>query len=95
MSTAVTWAGVYPAVTTQFKPDESLDLPATQKEISALLKAGVNGLIMLGTCGENCSLSADEKRAVLAAAREVAGGKVPVLSGVSEFTTASGMQFAK
>jgi dihydrodipicolinate synthase/N-acetylneuraminate lyase len=95
MSTAVTWAGVYPAVTTQFKPDESLDLPATQKEISALLKAGVNGLIMLGTCGENCSLSADEKRAVLAAAREVAGGKVPVLSGVSEFTTASGMQFAR
>ena len=95
MSAAVTWAGVFPAVTTQFKPDESLDLPATQKEISALLKAGVNGLIMLGTCGENCSLAADEKRAVLAAAREVAGGKVPVLSGVSEFTTASAMQFAR
>ncbi|WP_303982017.1 dihydrodipicolinate synthase family protein [Dongia mobilis] len=95
MSVVVTWAGVFPAVTTQFKPDESLDLPATQKEIAALLKAGVNGLIMLGTCGENCSLAADEKRAVLAAAKEVAGGKVPILSGVSEFTTASGMQFAR
>lgn len=95
MSAAVTWAGVFPAVTTQFKADESLDLPATQKEIAALLKAGVNGLIMLGTCGENCSLQPAEKRAVLKAAKEVAGGRVPVISGVSEFTTASGMQYAR
>lgn len=95
MSVSVNWQGLYPAVTTQFKADESLDLPATQKEIEALLKAGVDGLIMLGTCGENCSLQPQEKRAVLQAAKEVAGGKVPVLSGVSEFTTASGMQYAR
>lgn len=95
MSVSVNWHGLYPAVTTQFKADESLDLPATQKEIEALLKAGVNGLIMLGTCGENCSLQPQEKRAVLQAAKEVAGGRVPVLSGVSEFTTASGMQYAR
>lgn len=95
MSVSVNWTGVFPAVTTQFKADESLDLPATQKEIETLLKAGVNGLIMLGTCGENCSLLPEEKRAVLKAAKEVAGGKVPVLSGVSEFTTANGMQYAR
>lgn len=95
MSASVNWSGVFPAVTTQFKADESLDLASTQKEIEALLKAGVNGLIMLGTCGENCSLQPEEKRAVLKAAKEVAGGKVPVVSGVSEFTTASGMQYAR
>ncbi|WP_374656516.1 dihydrodipicolinate synthase family protein [Dongia sp.] len=95
MSNPVSWQGLFPAVTTQFKADEALDLPATQREIEALLKAGVDGLIMLGTCGENCSLQAEEKRAVLRAAKEVAGGKVPVLSGVSEFTTAGGMQYAR
>lgn len=95
MSVSVTWAGVFPAVTTQFKADESLDLASTQKEIEALLKAGVNGLIMLGTCGENCSLQPEEKRAILKAAKEVAGGKVPIISGVSEFSTASGMQYAR
>lgn len=95
VSQAHTWAGVFPAVTTQFKSDESLDLPATQREIEALLKAGMNGLIMLGTCGENCSLQPEEKRAVLRAAKEVANGRVPVLSGVSEFTTAAAMQYAK
>ncbi|HVJ44329.1 MAG TPA: dihydrodipicolinate synthase family protein [Dongiaceae bacterium] len=95
MAKAVNWSGIFPAVTTQFNADSSLNLKATQHSIEHLLKAGVNGLIMLGTCGENCSLSAEEKRAVLAAAKEVAGGKVPIVSGVSEFTTASGAQYAK
>lgn len=95
MAKAVNWSGIFPAVTTQFNADSSLNLKATQQSIEHLVKAGVNGLIMLGTCGENCSLSADEKRAVLSAAKEVAGGKVPIVSGVSEFTTASGAQYAK
>lgn len=95
MAKAVNWSGIYPAVTTQFNADSSLNLKATQQSIEHLLKTGVHGLIMLGTCGENCSLSAEEKRAVITAAKEVAGGKVPVLSGVSEFTTAAGAQYAK
>ncbi len=89
------WSGVFPAVTTQFNADNSLNLPATQQSIERLLKSGVDGLIMLGTCGENCSLLPEEKRAVLAAAKEVAGGKVPILSGVSEYTTALACQYAK
>ena len=95
MAKAVNWSGIFPAVTTQFNADSSLNLKATQQSIEHLLKAGVHGLIMLGTCGENCSLSADEKRAVLTAAKEVAGGKVPIISGVSEFTTATGAQYAR
>jgi 4-hydroxy-tetrahydrodipicolinate synthase len=89
------WSGVFPAVTTQFNADNSLNLPATQKSIERLLQGGVHGLVMLGTCGENCSLLPEEKRAVLAAAKEVAGGKVPIISGVSEYTTALGSQYAK
>ena len=53
MGKAVNWTGVFPAVTTQFNADSSLNLKATQSSIEHLLKTGVNGLIMLGTCGEN------------------------------------------
>ena len=95
MSAKPFWSGVFPAVTTQFDADNSLNLPATQKSIERLLQGGVHGLVMLGTCGENCSLLPEEKRAVLAAAKEVAGGKVPIISGVSEYTTALGSQYAK
>jgi len=87
MPLQVDWTGVFPAVPTQFHEDFSLNLPGTQEHIEALIREGVHGLIMLGTIGENCSLSLDEKVRVLEAAVEVADGRLPVLNGVAEFTT--------
>jgi dihydrodipicolinate synthase/N-acetylneuraminate lyase len=89
------WRGVYPAATTQFAEDLSVDLAATQRVQTALVDDGVDGLILLGTCGENNSLEADEKRAVLKAAREAVGGRVPLVTGVSELTTARAVQYAR
>ena len=89
------WNGVFPAVTTQFNADESLNIPATQKEMERLIQGGVHGFIMLGTVGENCSLRAEEKRKVLSAAKEVVNGRIPILSGVAEFTTAEAAQYAR
>lgn len=89
------WSGVFPAATTQFAPDSSLDLDATQRVQSALLRDGVDGFIIIGTVGENNSLEPDEKRKVLQAALETAAGKVPVLAGVSELTTARAVTFAR
>lgn len=89
------WAGVFPAATTQFDANLQVDLPATQAVQSALVRDGVHGLVLLGTVGENNSLNADEKRAVLRAAVEAVGGKVPLITGVSEFTTASAIAYAR
>jgi 4-hydroxy-tetrahydrodipicolinate synthase len=55
----VEWQGVFPAATTQFTPTEALDLEATAAHLDMLIRAGVHGLVMLGTVGENCSLSAE------------------------------------
>jgi dihydrodipicolinate synthase/N-acetylneuraminate lyase len=89
------WQGVFPAVTTQFRRDQSLDLPATERHVEELLAAGVNGLIVCGSLGENQTLSADEKRAVVEMAVGVARGRVPVLSGVGEMSTAVACQYAR
>jgi len=89
------WAGVFPAATTQFDADLNVDLAATQAVQAALVRDGVHGLVALGTVGENNSLSADEKRAVLRAAVESVGGKVPIIAGVSELTTASAVAYAR
>ena len=91
----VSWRGVFPAVTTQFRADGALDLAGTQRGVEEQLKAGVHGFIMLGTVGENCSLEPAEKRQVLTAAKEVVGGRVPLLSGVAENTTAQAAAFAR
>lgn len=89
------WEGVYPAATTQFAEDLSIDFDATQRVQSALVDDGVDGLIILGTCGENNSLEPDEKRSVLKGAVEAIGGRVPLVAGVSEFTTTRAVQYAK
>lgn len=89
------WHGVFPAVTTQFREDFSVDLPATQKVIDALIRDGVSGLIICGTVGEGTSLAAKEKRDVLAAAVEVTNRRVPVISGVAEYTTAMACDLAR
>ena len=89
------WAGVFPAATTQFDSEMQVDLPATQRVQEALLRDGVHGLVLMGTVGEGNSLSAEEKRRVLEAAVEVSGGKAPVIAGVSEFTTAAAVSFAR
>lgn len=91
----LTWRGVYPAATTQFAEDLSIDHEATAGVQDALIRDGVDGLILLGTCGENNSLEPDEKRAVLARARDTVAGRVPVVTGVSELTTARAVSFAR
>ena len=90
----ISWQGVFPAATTLFHSDQSLDLPATAAHLERMLKAGVHGMIVLGTVGENCSLEYGEKLQVLRAAVEQIAGRVPVLSGVAECSTALACRFA-
>jgi len=90
----VNWSGVFPAATTQFKQDLSLDLAATARGFEALIDDGVHGLVVLGTCGENNSLSADEKAEVLKVAVDVSAKRIPVIAGVSELTTKRATEFA-
>ena len=95
MSGQVSWNGVFPAVTTQFRSDHALDLEATAAVMGKLIADGVSGLIVCGTVGENCSLSRDEKTAVMEAAVGVAAGRVPVIAGVAEYTTDFACETAK
>lgn len=90
-----TWQGVFPAVTTQYRADFSVDLEATGRTIAGLLRDGVSGLIMCGTVGENTALSRGEKIALLEVARDVVKGRVPILSGVAEYNFIQGAEYAR
>src|SRR3954452_11823381 len=91
----VKWKGVFPALTTQFKKDQSLDLEGTARHLEAMIKAGIHGVILLGSVGENTALEPEEKLTVLREMRSVVAGRIPVLSGVSEYTTALACRYAK
>ncbi|PAU64572.1 dihydrodipicolinate synthase family protein [Pseudomonas sp. PIC25] len=95
MSKAIGWSGVFPAVTTQFRPDFSLDLDATHRVIANLVRDGVSGLVICGTVGENTSLSLREKISLVEIAKDASAGRVPVIAGVAEFTSTNASQVAR
>jgi 4-hydroxy-tetrahydrodipicolinate synthase len=93
--TSAAWSGVFPAVTTQFHRDLSLDLDASSRHWEALIASGVSGLIVAGSLGENQTLDPDEKRALVGEAVRVAAGRTPVLSGVAETSTAAACRYVR
>jgi 4-hydroxy-tetrahydrodipicolinate synthase len=91
----VNWKGVFPAITTQFRQDQSLDLAATAKHLDTMIQAGIHGVVLLGTVGENTGLEYEEKLAVLREMKQAVRGRIPVLTGVAEYTTALACRFAR
>jgi 1-pyrroline-4-hydroxy-2-carboxylate deaminase len=89
------WAGVFPAVTTQFREDQSLDLEATARHWETVIASGVHGLVVAGSLGENQSLDPSEKRQLVATAVQVASGKIPVVAGVAESSTAAAVAYVQ
>ena len=89
------WKGVFPAATTQLKPDQSLDLDATARHLDVLIQSGVHGIIMCGSLGENQTLLPEEKREVMRLAIGAVNRRVPVLSGVAENSTAAACAYVR
>jgi dihydrodipicolinate synthase/N-acetylneuraminate lyase len=95
MTKRVNWKGVFPAVTTQLRADLAIDVAATQRVVDALIRDGIDGLIALGTVGENNSLEPAEKLAVLEGIVEAVDDRVPVIAGVSEYDARRAARFAQ
>jgi len=91
----ITWNGVYPAVTTKFTKSGDLDIPAFLHNLHAQIEAGVHGIIIGGSLGESSTLAHDERIELLAAAKDLAQGRIPVILNVAESSTRSARQFAR
>ena len=92
---SIAWRGVFPAVTTQLLADQTIDFTAQAAHLEALLDSGVHGLVLCGSLGENQALDPSEKRAVVKHALDVVQGRVPVISGVAENSTAEACRYAR
>src|SRR5580693_1338403 len=76
----INWNGVYPAVTTKFTANDTLDLPAFGANLNAQVQAGVNGIIIGGSLGEASTLAVEEKEVLVKYATDQAD--VPVLMNI-------------
>ncbi len=90
----VAWEGVYPALTTQFNADESLDIPGFLKNIDAQISAGVDGLIIGGSLGESSTITHGERMELLQATLAHVQ-QVPILINIAEGSTRHAVSLAQ
>src|SRR3954468_10114889 len=86
--------GIIPAVTTPFTAADEVDVPALKENLEKLIEAGVHGFVACGTMGEAGSLTREEVRIVVRAAVEAAGGRVPVIVGISSGSARQSLAYA-
>ena len=89
------WKGVFPAVTTKFHADGSLDMDLFFKNIDFQLAAGVHGIILGGTLGESSVLSQEEKITLTRETVNYVNGRVPVVLNIAEGATQDALFWAK
>ena len=87
------WTGIFPAITTKFHADESIDAEGTARHIDFQIRNGIHGLVTCGSLGEASTLSLEEKLTVAEIAIEAAAGRIPVLANVSETRTIEALRY--
>ena len=90
-----TWRGVYSAITTKLDAAEEVDLAAVRADVAFQIAGGVHGIVVCGSLGEASTLTADEKIAIARAAKDEAGGRVPVMLTIAEDSTRAAVRMAE
>lgn len=82
------WQGVFPAITTPFREDLSVDHDLLERHAAWLVASDCRGIVALGSLGEGATLSRAEKLEVLGTCAKAIGGRVPLVAGVAALSTA-------
>ncbi|KAJ5117233.1 hypothetical protein N7476_006508 [Penicillium atrosanguineum] len=91
--------GFYVPTVAFFKPDEEVDLAATEKHAAYLAHSGVTGLVAQGSNGEAVHLDREERNAITAATRRAVDAAgyptMPVIAGTGAASTRETIQLSK
>ena len=82
------WAGVFPAITTPFRDDLSVNHEELATHVRWLVDNGCVGVVALGSLGESATLTPDEKVQILETCRTALPANVPVIAGIAGLSTA-------
>lgn len=89
------WAGVFPAITTPFLPDLSVDHPFLGEHAQWMIGHGCRGIVALGSLGEAATLQFEEKVQILETLRRALGKNVPLIAGIAGLSTVECVALAK
>ena len=89
------WYGIFPALVTPFKADDTIDFELFGKNLEAQVEAGITGAIVAGSLGEASTLTRAEKVELVKYARKTLPETMPVVLCIAEQSTAEAVSIAK
>jgi 4-hydroxy-tetrahydrodipicolinate synthase len=92
---SISWKGIFPAFTTKFTANDTLDLTLFEKGLEAQFNAGVDGIILGGSLGEASTLTTEEKETLVKLTLEKADNKIPVVLNIAEGATREAVHMAE
>jgi 4-hydroxy-tetrahydrodipicolinate synthase len=88
------FTGTYTAIVTPFR-DGKIDEPALERLIKTQIKAGVDGIVPVGTTGESPTVSFEEHIRIIDFTVKTAAGKIKVLAGTGGNSTDEAIYLTK
>ncbi|MFB6278152.1 MAG: 4-hydroxy-tetrahydrodipicolinate synthase [Salinibacter sp.] len=95
MAQELLFRGVAPALVTPFTSNDDLDEKAFRHLINGQIDAGVSALVVLGTTGENPTVTDPERHRLVDWAVEAADGRVPVIVGTGTNNTDQSVAYSE
>jgi len=89
------WSGVFPAITTPFQPDGSVDHATLAAHVAWLAYAGCSCIVTGGSLGEAATLSVAERIRINETCVRALNGRVPVVAGIAGLATAECVLLAR
>jgi 4-hydroxy-tetrahydrodipicolinate synthase len=80
--------GLGVAMITPFTQDKQVDFKALEGITEYMISNGVNYLVVMGTTGENPTISEEEQYSILEKVKEVGAKRVPIVFGIAGNNTA-------
>ena len=77
-------SGIIPPLVTPLKNNETLDVESLERLIEHLIEGGVHGLFVLGTTGEEQSLSYDVRKQMIKESCRINRGRLPLLACITD-----------
>jgi dihydrodipicolinate synthase/N-acetylneuraminate lyase len=89
------WSGVFPAITTPFHADGTVDHATLAAHVVWLVDSGCSGIVTGGSLGEAATLSLPEKIRINETCVRALQGRVPVVAGIAGLATAECVMLAR
>ena len=88
-------SGIIPPLVTPLKDNETLDIESLERLIEHLIEGGVHGLFVLGTTGEEQSLSYDVRKQMIKESCRINNGRLPLLACITDTSIEESIRLAR